>query len=607
MADEPNKAKLDKDALLSKLVQWFEASEEATVAARTASELDRDYYNGVQWTDAEKKKLVGRGQPAITINRIRPKVNYVKGAEIQLRMRPKGFPRNPDDEDAANAATDAIRFVCDNNKFDRTRSKTRENLAIEGTGSALVGVKKKGKDGVEIFIKRFAWDRFFADPHSAEDDFEDARYMGGVIWMDEPQAKEKYPENVESIELSILESDHSETFGDKPKSKVWVDPKRKRVRVVEIYYIEKEVWFTAIFTKGGFLVEAKEVPYVDEAGDTENPLIAQSLYVDRDNMRSGMVRDMRDVQDEINKRRSKALHLLSVRQSRVTKGSGTDAQEVQEQLAKPDGVIETNRSDDFEILPTGDLAIGHLQLLQEAKGEIDNVGPSASLQGKQQQALSGRALIAEQQGGMVEIAPFLDAGRHMDLRIYEAVWHRIRQYWDEEKWIRVTDDENKAKFVVLNRPITAGEAFIAELEAQGVEGPELAQAATEVAQDPRASEIVGVENNAAEIGLDIIIEEAPNIPTIQQEQFEELVKLAQLGIIPGDVIVEAAPNLRNKDAILKRLRGEDDVDPETQKKQAALEETAVRLEMAGKAADVEETQSKTKLNLVKASTEAAGS
>ena len=601
--NEPEKAKLDKQTLLTKLVGWFEASEEATVDARRESERDRDYYNGIQWTDKEKKTLSKRGQPAITINRIRPKVNFVKGAEIQLRTRPKGFPRNPADEDAANASTDGIRFVLDNNKYDRTRSKNRENIAIEGTGSALVGVKEKGDEFV-IFIKRFAWDRFFADPHSAEDDFSDARYMGGVIWMDVSQAKEKYPENAESIELSLFETDHSETFGDKPKSQVWADPKRKRVRVVEIYYIEKEVWFTAIFTKGGFLVEAKPVPYVDEDGDTENPLIAQSLYVDRNNMRSGLVRDMRDIQDEINKRRSKALHLISVRQSRVTKGSGTNAQEVQKQLALPDGVVETNRPEDFEILPTNDMTSGNLLLLQEAKAEIDNVGPSASLSGKQPQALSGRALIAEQQGGMVEIAPFLDAGRHMDIRIYEAVWHRIRQYWTEEKIIRVTDDDNNAKFVTINRPITAGEAFIAELEAQGVEGQELADAATDVAQDPRASEIVGVENNPADIGLDIIIEEAPNLPTIQQEEFESLVKLAPLGM-PLDLIIESS-SLRNKDAILKRLRGEDDIDPETQKKQTAIQDAAVRLELASAAADIEETQSKTQLNLVKAETEATG-
>lgn len=605
MADEPEKAKIDKQTLLSKLVGWFEASEEATDQARKESELDRDYYSGIQWTSKEKEILSKRGQPCITINRIRTKINFVKGAEIQLRTRPRGFPRNPDDEEAANAFTDAIRFVCDNNKYDRTRSKTRENIAIEGTGAVLVGVRPKG-DELEIFIKRFAWDRFFADPHSAEDDFSDAIYMGGVIWMDKSQAKEKYPKGAEAIELSINENDVDETFSDKPKSQVWSDPKRNRIRVVEIYYLEKEKWFTAIFTKGGFLVDAKVVPYVDEDGDTENPLIAQSLYIDRNNMRSGLVRDMRSPQDEVNKRRSKALHLLSVRQSRVTKGSGTDAQEVQKQLAKVDGVVETNRADDFEILPTGDMAIGHLNLMQEAKAEIDNVGPSASLQGKQQQALSGRALIAEQQGGMVEIAPFLDAGRHMDLRVYEAVKNRISQYWTEEKWIRVTDDDNNAKFAVLNRPITAGEAFIAKLEAQGVEGQELADAATKAAQDPDSREIVGIENNAAETPIDIIIEEAPNIPTIQQEEFESLVKLAQLGIIPGDTIIEAS-SLRNKDKLLKRMRGEDDVDPQVAKQQAAAQETAVRLELAGKAADIEETQSKTELNLVKASTEAAGS
>ena len=599
----------DAEVLLAKLVGWFEASEEATNDARKESELDRDYYNGIQWTTEEKKELAKRGQPCITINRIRPKINFIKGAEIQSRTMPRAFPRNPDDEEAASAATDAIRFVCDNNKYDRIRSKTRENITIEGTGAVLVGVEAKGKGEntrFDIVLKRFAWDRSFFDPHSAEDDFEDATYMGGVIWLDEARAKEKYPKKTEAIELSVNEGNISDTFADKPW-KVWADSKRKRVRLVEIYYLEKGGWFTAIFTKGGFLINPQPVPYVDEEGNSENPLIAQSLYVDRDNMRSGMVRDMRSPQDEVNKRRSKALHLVSVRQSQVSRGSGISKEEVRSELAKPDGVIETNQRDDFKILETGDMAVAQVNLMQEAKGEIDNVGPNASLQGKQPQQLSGRALIAEQRGGMVEIFPFLDADKHLDMRVYEQIWNRIRQYWTEEKWVRVTDDENNAKFVALNRPITAGEAFIEELQAQGVEGEELTAAAAEAAQDPRSREIVGIENNTAEIDVDIIIEEVPDMPTLQHEQFEQLIQLAPLGL-SLEHIIEAAPNLRNKDKILKSMRGEgeDDQNPEEAKKQAALKDTVVELGIREKVADIDETQSKTALNIVKASQGGAG-
>ena len=43
--------------------------------------------------------------------------------------------------------------------------------------------------------------------------------------------------------------------------------------------------------------------------------IMASAHTDRENNRYGMVRDLISEQDEINKRRSKALHLLSVKQA----------------------------------------------------------------------------------------------------------------------------------------------------------------------------------------------------------------------------------------------------------------------------------------------------
>ena len=54
------------------------------------------------------------------------------------------------------------------------------------------------------------------------------------------------------------------------------------------------------------------------------PLFMQSAYVDRNNNRYGEVRPMISPQDEINKRRSKALHLLTMRQTKAERGAVDD-------------------------------------------------------------------------------------------------------------------------------------------------------------------------------------------------------------------------------------------------------------------------------------------
>ena len=574
------------------LIQWFEASEDATISARQKSERDRDYVDGIQWTADEVKTLNKRKEPVITINRIKRQVNYLKGVEAQSRTDPKALPRTPVHGEAAEAATDAIRFVLDNNGYDRIRSKSTEEMWVEGIGAVEVTVKAKG-DEFECVVRRFAWDRFFYDPHSSEDDFKDARYMGGVIWMDLDRARERFKGKESEITASV-DSSKTDTYDDRP-GPTWSDSRRQRVRVVHIYYIDDGVWHTAIITKGGALVDPIAVPFMDEDGNPENPLIAQSLYVNRDNERYGVVRDMVSPQDEVNKRRSKALHLLNVRQSRIGGSIADKQRQIRTELAKPDGVIVAE-PDEFNILPTTDMAEGNLMLLREAKGELDLMGVNAPLQGKQTHALSGKAVLASQQGGMVEITPLLDARRNLDLRVYRAVWNRIRQYWTAPKWIRVTDTEENLKFVGLNQQVTIGEKLAegtpdqqaAIMREMGI-GPD----------DPRLNGVAEERNMVSEMDVDIIMEETPDIPTIQQEQFSEIAALAAGGVpIPPDLLIEAS-SLRNKKALLEKMRGGGE-DPEAA--QAAAEKVAQveAMQLDEMKAKIEKIRSETLENIAQA-------
>src|SRR6478736_4690674 len=103
---------------VSDLVKMFEDSESATREARKLAERDRDYYDGKQWTETEVRALQDRKQPVVTYNRIQRKIDYLSGLEKQQRKDPKAFPRTPKDEEAADAATDSIRYACDDNDWD---------------------------------------------------------------------------------------------------------------------------------------------------------------------------------------------------------------------------------------------------------------------------------------------------------------------------------------------------------------------------------------------------------------------------------------------------------------------------------------------------------
>src|SRR3972149_5363084 len=95
--EEPRTTDEDSDGRLTvgDLCALFEASEDSTMEARGNSERDRDYVDNIQWTAAEKSKLEKRGQPVVTDNRIKPKIDFLVGYEKQQRIDPRARQRTP--------------------------------------------------------------------------------------------------------------------------------------------------------------------------------------------------------------------------------------------------------------------------------------------------------------------------------------------------------------------------------------------------------------------------------------------------------------------------------------------------------------------------------
>lgn len=574
------------DEALLGMVRQFENAEEVTRPAREKSERCRDYFDDKQITAEEESALKKRGQPVVVFNEVKPKVKTLLGLEKQTRKDPKAFPRNPDDEDAARAATDGIRYVCDDSQWDDKRSRAAKNLAIEGTAAIMVGFKRVRK-GMDPEIRTIAWDRFYYDPHSSEDDLSDAKFMGIVIWMELDDAIAKYPDAKAHLEATWMSGRDTETYDDKPKWGLWSDYKRRRVRLCEHYYREGGGWKFCIFTKAGFVVAPQDSPYLDDDGQPECPIKAISLYVDRDNNRYGEVQAMLSPQDEINKRRSKSLHTVNTRQIRVSRSVGIDADEVRKELSRPDGVF-VGEAGEVEIFNTADMLAGNLNLMMDAREHIHRTGANNAMAGKDTGGQSGKAIALQQMGGMTESADYLDCIRRLSLAVYRSVWGRIRQAWNEEKWIRVTDDDNNVRFVGLNRPVTAIQAMAKQMgvtkDNMAEAPPEILQQLEQMAQDPRAQQIVGVENNVAELDVDIIVDEGMDTPTIEAEQFDVVAKM-----LPG-----APPNLQPVlwKMLIKSsaLRGKDEINEALEQPPSPQQQEMEQLQVRGANAEVVKTE-----------------
>jgi hypothetical protein len=569
------------------LVRMFEESEESTYTARQESERDRDYVDNKQLTADEIATLKKRGQPPQIDNRIKTKIDYLVGLEKQQRIDPKALPRTPIHENDADGATQALRYVAETENFDAKRSGVWRNMLVEGAGGIGVSVTQaigyNGQPGIEIKLRRYAWDRIFWDPHSSETDFSDAGYLGVVVWMDYDDAVAMYGDQPGAQDAldSTLSTAPSQTYDDKPKWSLWADKKRKRVRICQIWIKRAEQWHFAEYTKGGIL-KAGPSPYKTDKGESDCELFFQSAYVDRDNNRYGLVREMITLQDGINKRHSKALHLLNSKTVRAKKGAVDDVEKSRREIHRPEGWLEINDlglpvNETLQIDANTDLAAAQLGLLQEAKQAIDLKGPNATQMGDKtggSNSASGRAIIASQQGGMISLGDLLDNLRHLDRRVFRAVWARIRQYWTEEKWIRVTDDERNIKWVGMN----LDPEKIAQLQAQAQQNPEVAQ------------KIGGIIASIAELDCDIIIDEVPDV-IASQEQFAMLVDLKKMDTnneLPFRALVQAS-SIKDKSKMLDEMDKSRQPNPQVE-----------QLKLRGAVAEVAETESRAALNMAKA-------
>lgn len=579
------------------LTGQFESFLTYTEDARRESERDQDYDDHHQWTDAEVKKLTERNQAPVVINRIKTKINLLVGIQRMRRTMPRALPRTPKHEDAANAATEALRFVSQNTNFEMKSSAAFRDTMVPGYGGVIIESEEKGGE-TWVAINKIPWDRYYYDPHSRELDFSDKKFDGIMIWLDKADAIETFPDKKDDLETIMATSGDDETFDDKPTN--WVSEKRDRIRIAQHFYLEKGVWMMCFMTGNLFLTEPAPSPFLDEFGQPQNPIEMQTAYIDRELQRYGEARHYIWLQDEVNHRRSRLLYAGYVNRTMGEDGAVDDINEMKKEMAKSDGHIKINTGfgDKFTVLPNDVVQETSLMLYKESKQEIDEVGVNPALGGTGN-ARSGRQDQLQQQAGMAALASLYDGHRDWENRVYRQVWNRVKQYWNAEKWIRVTDDKTDLDWVGLNQPVTVGQ-MLQEAAQQGNLEAQAGLQQMVAMQDPRLNEVARVENNVAEMDVDIIIADAPNHATLQQETFETLIQLAEKygpDNVPFSVALEMS-DMPNKKEVKSLLNPP--VDPQEQAKQQQIQELMLQLDIGQKSAKIKADEASAAKNMAEA-------
>jgi hypothetical protein len=519
----------------------------------------RRYYHGSQHTAEEIQKLNERNQPVVTYNRIVKKINGVCGLVEKLRQDPKGFPRSPNGADGAELATNVLRYVLDANDWRDQSPEIANDGAVEGIGGIEISLEAGDQGDPDVSVSYVDPRDYFYDPRSSKWDFSDATFMGIDKWVDVEAAVDMFPEKADAIRNMM---DSSGFGGDNAgrwdeREIKWTSVREGRIRLIEHWYRKNGEWMYCFYSGDMKLTEGIS-PFVDNKGRTFCRFIMYSNQVDQDDDRYGFCRQMKGPQDEINHRRSKGLHGLNNRRIVMEEGAVEDIERTRVEAAKPDGVVVVNPGGlrfEFDDQEKAAQAAGNLQLLQEAKQEIEEFGPNPSELAAN--GSSGRAIALLQQAGIADLGPFILRYRGWKVRVYRAIWNTVQKHWTGERWVRVTDDQNLAQFIQVNG----------------------------VGVDPRSGQPVLV-NALGALDVDIILDEGPDQVNSMADAYDTLIALAGNKIpIPPQVIIELSSLPGSvKKSIMGMIQQQNQPDP--------AQEQAKHIALAGAAAKVDETQAR---------------
>lgn len=433
---------------LRRQYQDFAAAKDAE--AREMVEA-RHYYHGDQWTATELSKLRARKQPVTTENQIVKKVNGVVGLLERLRQDPKAYPRTPKHDEGAELATATLRYVLDSNDWKSKSSRIAANAAIDG----IAGIEYDlvpGDEGDPTLDMHIAFgDGFFYDPRSYDEGFTDCRYLGVAKWVDAEQAKEIAPDKAGEIESLMENGTDLITVNEFDKEKNWVNSNERKLRLVDHWYIKGGKWRWCLYVGDVELMKGVS-PFVDEKGKTFPRYRMFSASVDHDGDRYGFNRNLKSPQDQLNHFNSKKSHIINTKRLIGEKGAVDDIEIARREWARPDGYLEVNPG--LKVEPdqtTVNDFKGLAELATESRTYLENFGPNPSLIGQGLEDSSGRAIQLLQQAAIAELGPFLGAHKNWKIRVYRDIWNIIQRYWTEERWVRVTDDQNVAQFFQINK------------------------------------------------------------------------------------------------------------------------------------------------------------
>lgn len=496
-----------------KLMEWYTQEREIQAANREQMAIDGDFYDNIQWKDADAEEVEERGQVASVYNEVAPTCDWIIGTEKRTRIDFKVLPRTEDDVKRAEAKTQVLKWNSDVNKTPFARSLAFADAVKVGIGWLEDGARGDPTDE-PLFSRHENWRYMLHDSKGVERDLSDARYLFRIKWVDLDIAEAMFPDRLAAVRraavaANLYGNEEDEDFwylgqhyqarnssGQVVSNRSYLSDQgmlfntRPRVKLIECWYRmpvrcqvchgDSDEFRGKNYNKNNeamkAAVESGAVSLYDKiemrvrcAMMTEGDLLQDvpSPYKHnrfpftpifcyrrgRDGAVYGIIRRIRDPQEDFNKRASKALFLMSVNRVVADADAVEDHEEAREEAARPDAYIIKKRGSEFSIENNSQLAEGHLMLMDRDSRMIRQAGGVTDDNlGRQTNAVSGEAIKARQLQGSVVTAEIFDNLRFSIQCQGELQLSLAEQYITQAKVIRLTQARGEIEWLRINHP-----------------------------------------------------------------------------------------------------------------------------------------------------------
>jgi len=587
------------------LLDWFYHERAKQADNRLQMAMDADFYDNEQWAPEDAEAVRDRGQVPLVFNEIAPMTDWIIGTERRTRVDWRVLPRAEDDVKLADVKTKVLKYVADANRVAFVRSRAFADSAKVGVGWVDDGVRDDPTQDI-LYSRYEDWRNVLWDSSSYDLDLSDARYVFRWRWVDDDVAEAMFPERIGQLRRSTMDVandaqlDWDWYLGETIQrggslyagaDGVFGEVSRRRIRLIEAQFkMPAQVRIVGDGPlKGSFIndhdlallsaIEANQSSIVEKvvmrthvAVFTETDMISMgpSIYRhnrysltpiwcyrrSRDRLPYGVIRRVRDIQQDMNKRASKALFLISTNQIIYDKGAFDNINVAREEADMPDGMIEKKPGADVAIRRDADQAASQIQMMTlDAQSIQRSAGINNENLGRQTNAVSGEAIKARQLQGAVGTTEIFDNLRLAVQMQGEKQLSLAEQFYTEEKVVRLTGTRGRVEWVKVNQP---------EMQVDGS---------------------VRYLNDISASAADFVVSEADYAGTLRQVMLDGITQMAQR--LPPDLAVRLFiiglefSDLPNKDELVSEMRraiGERDPSKEMTPEEAMQAEQQMQIQ-----------------------------